>query len=148
MRYARLRRLAEAYGADLGRWPRSERAAAERLLARSPKARALLDEAGRLDGLLDRFDPVAAEPPFGPALDLPAALPAQDRPRMRQEPRGFAPRENRQFWFRAATLAMASVVGVLIGLSDLGERIAGQGSPESNTVTAILYGDPMGGLEL
>ena len=38
----RFRRLISAYGADPGRWPPGQRSRAEALLARSPKARALL----------------------------------------------------------------------------------------------------------
>jgi hypothetical protein len=49
--------LAEAYGADLKRWPSEERGAATALVrAGSPRIAAMLAEAARLDVLLDRFD--------------------------------------------------------------------------------------------
>lgn len=55
----RLVELLEAYGAAPERWPESERAAAEELLARSDAARALQREAAALDRLLDALPPVA-----------------------------------------------------------------------------------------
>src|SRR5262249_59318106 len=48
----RFRRLIDAYGADPARWPPPERAAALALLATSAQARAALEAARRLDGLL------------------------------------------------------------------------------------------------
>lgn len=52
----RVRALAEAYGAEPARWPASEREAAEAWIAANPgAARALLEEAGALDGLLDAW---------------------------------------------------------------------------------------------
>lgn len=52
MPLARLAAILEAYGAEPRRWPPSERAAAEALIAGSPEARALRDDAARLDALL------------------------------------------------------------------------------------------------
>jgi hypothetical protein len=57
----RLSELLDAYGGAPERWPDEERDAALALLARSTEARALRDQAARLDALLDR---------------LPAALPS------------------------------------------------------------------------
>ncbi len=56
----RLRDLLDAWGAAEDRWPADERAAALALIASSAEARALRDEAARLDALLDG-DPV--DPP-------------------------------------------------------------------------------------
>jgi hypothetical protein len=50
----RFARVLDAYGADAGRWPEAERAAALRLVARSAEARALRDHAAELDALLER----------------------------------------------------------------------------------------------
>ena len=50
---AALAALLEAYGADPARWPQEKRRAAEQLVARDPRARALLGEAQALDRLLD-----------------------------------------------------------------------------------------------
>ena len=53
MTIERLKALAEAYGADLRRWPASERPFAESLATADPAARAVLAEAATLDALLD-----------------------------------------------------------------------------------------------
>jgi len=45
--------LADAYGADLRRWPEADRAAAQALAQESAPARALLAEADALDAVLD-----------------------------------------------------------------------------------------------
>lgn len=53
MTVERFMALAEAYGADLRRWPEAERAAAEAFLAAAPEtARPVLAEADRIDDLL------------------------------------------------------------------------------------------------
>lgn len=49
---ARLRVLLDSYGADPGRWPETERAAALALLARRPDLAAERERAARLDALL------------------------------------------------------------------------------------------------
>ncbi|WP_460811744.1 hypothetical protein [Luteimonas pelagia] len=48
----RFRALADAWGGDLSRWPVSDQAAAEVILATTPAARAVLDDARSLDALL------------------------------------------------------------------------------------------------
>ena len=50
----RFEQIIDAYGADPGRWPEAERAEAEALLAASSEARALRDQAARLDAWLDQ----------------------------------------------------------------------------------------------
>jgi hypothetical protein len=120
MRGARLRRLIEAYGADVSRWPEAERHAAERRAANDPAAKAALMEAGRLDELLDGVARVPAREPI-----TVAALPAQ-----RRQPAGGLVR-----WFGGAAagrlgpslsmFAAASAVGVLIGTSSLADRVVG-----------------------
>jgi len=45
--------LAEAYGADINRWPPTDRAAAQELAQQSPMARAYLAQADGLDAMLD-----------------------------------------------------------------------------------------------
>lgn len=66
--------IVDAYGASPMRWPADERGAAEALLAISADARALLDEARMLDGVL------AAAPVEAPSDALVARLMAA-RPR-------------------------------------------------------------------
>ncbi|MBU1324627.1 MAG: hypothetical protein KJ676_05250 [Alphaproteobacteria bacterium] len=53
MERERFETLAGTHGGDLRRWPEAERAAAERLLARTPDLRSALDAAAALDALLD-----------------------------------------------------------------------------------------------
>jgi len=58
----RFKAIVDAYGADPARWPDAERAAALRFLANDVRAKAWLDEARALDGLLDAGrDAVGAE---------------------------------------------------------------------------------------
>ncbi|GLK47398.1 hypothetical protein GCM10017620_03710 [Brevundimonas intermedia] len=68
MKAERLHALADAYGADLRRWPASERAFAETLIAADPSLRAVLDQAAALDALLD------ASPAPTPSADLAARI--------------------------------------------------------------------------
>ena len=78
MKAERLQALADAYGADLRRWPADQRALAESLLAADPSLRALLDEAATLDALLD------AAPTTAPSAALmEQVLAAAPKPRMR-----------------------------------------------------------------
>ncbi len=73
---ARLRALVDAYGAEPRRWPAADRSAAERLVAGSAEARAVVAAAARLDRLLD------LAPPPAPTPDLVArVLAARDRQR-------------------------------------------------------------------
>ena len=51
MKAERLQALADAYGADLRRWPADQRAFAESLLAVDPSLRDALDQAAALDAL-------------------------------------------------------------------------------------------------
>ena len=61
----RFTHLADAYGADLQRWPASERADARALLAEGrPELLEALDQARWLDGLLDSHQVAAPTPEF------------------------------------------------------------------------------------
>ncbi len=68
MKADRLHALAEAYGADLRRWPASERVFAESLIAADPSLKTVLAQAAALDALLD----ASAAPT--PSTDLTARL--------------------------------------------------------------------------
>ena len=63
MTLERFETLADAYGADLARWPPADRAEAERWLAQTPGAGAVLLRAARLDQALASFEtkPVTAD---------------------------------------------------------------------------------------
>lgn len=87
--------LADAYGANLQRWPVAEQRAAQALLdSANVHAREALHEAGRLDGLLDSHHVAALDP----ALVRQVRLSAPTR---------------RSFWARyAGWLSPAGLVGV------------------------------------
>lgn len=141
MRHGRFTRLIEAYGADPAHWPEDERAAAERHLAGDPSARAALEEARRLDALLERLP----APPEAPSIALPMNLPAQRRPalqRLLHLGRGAA----WAMWPRVAALAMASVLGVLIGLSSIGDQL--YPAQDSDATASVFDSAPTGGWEL
>jgi len=114
----RFRRLIAAYGADPGRWPPGQRSRAEALLARSPKARALLADAQTLDTLLL----ADVKPPAGEQLAAAIIARALGQPQER------APAPARaagvawslaRLWPQAVGLAAAAVLGFVIGWTDL-----------------------------
>ncbi|HEV2081547.1 MAG TPA: hypothetical protein VGR32_03730 [Brevundimonas sp.] len=80
MKRERFENLAGTYGGDLRRWPGSDRAAAERLLADAPELRAVLDEAATLDVLLHASPTPSPSPALRDrviaAAPKPARLPA------------------------------------------------------------------------
>lgn len=102
MDMARFETLADAYGADLRRWPASERATAEVLLASEPKAKACLVAAEAIDDLL------AIAPP-APSATLRAAIIASAPKPRRSLFEGMG------FWLSGAGLAAAGVAGILVG---------------------------------
>ena len=57
MTLKQFKRLLDAYGADVQRWPAEERRAARTLLARDPAARAAQHDAAELDRWLEAYDP-------------------------------------------------------------------------------------------
>ena len=105
MTIERLKALAEAYGADLRRWPASERPFAESLVATDPAARAALEEAAAMDVLLD-----ASPPPTPPAALAARILAAAPKAREARAHLG------RIFWFLGAGWAAAACAGVVAGV--------------------------------
>lgn len=105
MTIERLKALAEAYGADLRRWPASERPFAERLVATDPAARAALEEAAALDVLLN------ASPRPTPSAALAARILAA-APKAREARAHLG----RIFWFLGAGWAAAACAGVVAGV--------------------------------
>ncbi len=104
----RLRAIVEAYGADAARWPEAEREGALALLASSPEAAALREQARELDALLDGASV------FEPTPELLArvlARPARRRASLLEELWPFGP-----IWRPALGLAGAMVLGVVVGL--------------------------------
>src|SRR6202011_4836514 len=61
MTLARFQHLLDVHGADLARWPRPQRAAAERLLATDGTASSALAQARALDALIARETPAEAD---------------------------------------------------------------------------------------
>lgn len=102
MKAERLHELADAYGADLRRWPASERAFAESLIAADPSLKAVLDEAAALDALLD-----AAPKPVPSAALIARILAAAPRAKSRL---------GKAIWYLGAGWAAAACAGVVAGV--------------------------------
>lgn len=102
MKAERLHELADAYGADLRRWPASERAFAETLIAADPSLKAVLDQAAALDALLD------AAPNPVPSAALTARILAA-APRAKN-------RLGKAIWYLGAGWAAAACAGVVAGV--------------------------------
>lgn len=107
MELARLAGILDAYGADPSRWPADERVAAETLIARSPEAASLREDAAALDMLMDQ----SAAPAPSPEL-MARVLTAR-------EPSGwlsvlwpFGP-----IWQPATAMAAAAMLGIAIGVA-------------------------------
>lgn len=119
MRPERFRTLVDAYGADPARWPARERAAAEALLAGDEQAHAVLDEAAALDRILAGAPPVTASTGLRDVI----RRMTQDMPQHKPLSLGeilasWLP--GRRLWPNLAGLAVALVLGVTLGASDIG----------------------------
>lgn len=102
MKAERLHELADAYGADLRRWPASERAFAESLIAADPSLKAVLDQAAALDALLD-----AAPRPVPSAALTARILAAAPQAKSRL---------GNAIWYLGAGWAAAACAGVVAGV--------------------------------
>ncbi len=117
----RFRELIDAYGAEPGRWPANERAAALAFANADVRARAMLGEAKGLDTLISGMQ---IKPPVIDTARIVAAA-----ARLAQEPDtsnvvAFASMRRLtrpvMVWARGAALAAATVCGFIIGMSDQG----------------------------
>ena len=117
----RFRELIDAYGGDAKRWPAGERDAALAYAGCDARARAMLDEAKRLDALIDGMKIKAPE--------IDSARIVATAVRVAQAPDAsnvvaFARRRGAArpmfVWARGAALAAATVCGFVIGMSDPG----------------------------
>ena len=130
MKAQRLHALAEAYGADLRRWPASERAFADSLIAADPSLKAVLDEAAALDALL------AAAPAPAPSAALVArvlaAAPKARRPRLHLD---------RIALYMGAGWAAAACAGVVAGVGLTSELTANE------RADAVLYQSSLTGVD-
>jgi hypothetical protein len=130
----RLRSLAEAYGGSPERWPDAERAAAERLVASSPAAAAVVRAAAELDRLLGHA--VVEPPSLGLATRVLAAA-----PRRRRAP------NLRRILFMAAPLAAAAGVALWLTAAPEAPRRLAEiplGVGEYTSATDVLL-EPWGG---
>lgn len=110
MNIERLTRLAEAYGADLRRWPEDARAGARALVAADPAARRILDEAATLDAALDDTPRAVVTPALRDRV-LASAIEAGLKPRAR---RAFG--LDRIAWALGAGWAAAACAGIVAGV--------------------------------
>lgn len=102
--------LLDAYGADLRRWPASERASARALIEQDlPELRRRLAEAAALDGWLDAHEVAAPEDALARRVIAGAATsrlpPAASR----------RPRRHKRWWWPGAGLVGAGLAGTLAG---------------------------------
>lgn len=118
--------LIEAYGADAGRWPDAERAAAHALLACSAEAQAMIEREHALDVLLDTVQ--APQPSAGLQAKIMAAAPrrasapshVQTETGLRGVFAGAIGAVMPDMWRPASVFGMAAVLGVVLGLNMMG----------------------------
>ncbi|MCZ7657622.1 MAG: hypothetical protein M5U07_07065 [Xanthobacteraceae bacterium] len=128
MTLAQLQRLIEACGSAPEQWPPGERAAAERLLAASAPARGLLARAREFDRAVREV--LQAEPQQAEVDRLLGALarhplPPQHRGLLaRSWPAALARPDFAPAWPRIAALACVGALGIAVGLSNVGARVA------------------------
>jgi len=111
MKIERLQEILDAYGADPGRWPEGERSEALAFVAQSADGKRRLDEARRLDALLDT---VAATVTLGLTAESIVAGVERATRNVRRLPRksAFAPSFG---WPQLAGLAAAAAAGLIAG---------------------------------
>lgn len=135
MKVERFQELAEAYGADLRRWPATDRAAAEALrLAQPVMIERLLFEAAKTDAVLQ----TSTAPQVSMAL--------RDRVIASATAAGLSPRRvqwiaGRLAWLSGAGWAAAACAGVVFGLNLTTQLTADQ------QVDAVLYQATLDGVD-
>ena len=105
MDLARLREILDAFGAEPRRWPTAERAAVEALIANSPEAASLHEDAAALDMLMD----LSAPPDPSPEL-MARILADRESAGWRAALWPFGP-----VWQPVSAMAFAAVLGIAIG---------------------------------
>jgi len=113
----RFRRLIAAYGAEPSRWPPGRRPPAEALLARSEEARTLLADAQALDSLLmaDAMEPVDEQL----ASVIVARATATPQEGVPAPGHAFTLDWSPRLWPHVVGLAVAAVIGFIVGWTDL-----------------------------
>ena len=135
----RVREIIEAYGAEPGRWPEVERAAALAAVRERPELAALRREAQELDGMLDGF---ALPLPRTKASDLAGRIAAIPQPAPIRRAVALAPAPWRQWfgWPKLAGLAVAGLIGFTVGWTGLDSHLTSWAAPGSTVVVATLDG--------
>lgn len=130
-------RLLDAHGADPAGWPAQDREAALNLVAGSDVAEAMLERAGRLDGLLSRGLAEGAGPDL--RRRIVAAASATEAPAARRRPAGRWPLA--PWRLGVATAAAASVaLGIVVGLEVPAIADFYTASEIATDLTAATYG--------
>lgn len=111
MTETRLLEIIASHGADPRRWPEEERAAALSTLENAPEARAAMQAEARLDALLRHHE---TPPPTLALRTHVAAIPEERAPRLSETLRGYWPFG--AIWQPASGLALAAVIGVMVGI--------------------------------
>ena len=106
------RRLAETWGADIGRWPPESRASARRL-ASTPAAAPVLAEAARLDALMAARPAVSRERAERAALAVALRL-ASDGERREA---GHWRRVPSSWFVPAASIVCSGLIGISLAMS-------------------------------
>ena len=111
MTETRLLEIIASHGADPRRWPEEERAAALSALENAPEAKAAMETEAKLDTLLGQHE---TPPPTLALQSRVAAIPEEREPRFSEALRGFWPFG--AIWQPASGLALAAVIGVMVGI--------------------------------
>jgi hypothetical protein len=137
MTLARFQHLLDVHGADLARWPRPQRAAAERLLATDGIASSALAQARALDALIARETPAEAD-----ATGVLRALAARPLPPQRRRllwrrwPSELLTLDFVPAWPRVAALGGVAALGFVIGLVDLGPMTVSANGEDPASIVA------------
>ena len=138
MTLVRFQRALDVYGADLTRWPQSQRDAAERLLASDPAAASAFAQARALDALMMR-DAMPTQANAASVLRVleRRPLPPQRRRFLWQQwPSELLNLDFAPAWPRLAALAGVAALGFVIGLTDLGPILGLSNGDEATSIVA------------
>jgi anti-sigma factor RsiW len=152
MTLTRFQRALDVYGADLSRWPHSQRSAAERLMASDPAAAAAFAQARGLDALIAR-DATSTQADAAAvlrALDMRPLPPQRRRFLWRHWPNELLNLDFAPAWPRLAALAGVAALGFIVGLTDLApisSLTSGDEAPSivaDNDIGAVVFApDPL-----
>ncbi|WP_109122531.1 hypothetical protein [Azospirillum sp. TSO22-1] len=134
MNIDRFRHLAEACGAEIERWPASERAAARALLAASEDAQRALGQARVLDAWLDLAAPAVNDADAERVL---AAIERRLAPPTTAWIPGAAGSTRRSVWSAAGFLALMGVCGFVLGQFEL-VTLWRSTAPQESGFTALV----------